>query len=128
MRPLALLRVLLLNVMLVCPVVHAGDTRVLWQRAQGGYLRRWLVLGELPNGDRKSLDTDFLAALGGEAAIRPKAGMQSQRPDGSPIAWKEIESESHVVDLMRVFAGRPLTEVAACAYTVIERPATWWRL
>ena len=59
------------------------EMRMPWQRLDSGYIRHWLLLGEFPNPDRAALDVDFLKENGGEARIRPVAGMKQARPDGS---------------------------------------------
>lgn len=100
------------------------EMRLPWTpQESGGYIRKWLLLGEFPNPMRKGLDTDYLAAQGGETKIVPAAGMTHQRPDGTTAAWKEFASPTDIVDLSGAFAGRPGVDVVAYAYTTVERPA-----
>lgn len=99
------------------------ETRLPWQRPLAGFIRTWLVLGEFPNPDRKALDVDFLTEHGGEAKIRPTAGMTHQRPDGSQAVWTPYTSDHDIVSFFRALPGRPTANVAAYAFTTIARPA-----
>lgn len=113
----------------------SDETRPLWSRPGPGYLRTWLVCGEFPNppheGDQQydhsppcvGFETDYLSALGGEAAAQPKAGQTVKRPDGTAAAWTEHTSPKDVIDLTKLFPGRPTDNVVAYAYTTVERPA-----
>jgi pimeloyl-ACP methyl ester carboxylesterase len=67
------------------------------------------------------LETDFLKDQGGEAAIKPTAGMTQKRPDGSIATWREYTSPRDRIDLREVFAGRPVENVVAYAFTTIKR-------
>ena len=115
------------------------EMRVPWTALSEGFLRSWLVLGEFPNPPHDGakaydhtppcvgLDTDYLKEQGGEAAVRPVAGMKVRRPDGSTAAWTAIASKEDEVGFAKCLAGRPTENVVAYAYTTItspqERPA-----
>ncbi|MGC9969856.1 MAG: prolyl oligopeptidase family serine peptidase [Bryobacteraceae bacterium] len=105
------------------PAKLKDEMRLPWQRPLAGYLRSWLVLGEFPNPDRKALDVDFLGERGGEAQIRPAAGMTHKRPDGSQAVWTQYTSDRDIVNFLRAFPGRPASNVVAYAFTTIDRPA-----
>jgi dienelactone hydrolase len=105
------------------PTKLKDEMRLPWQRPLAGYLRSWLVLGEFPNPDRKALDVDFLGEHGGEAQIRPAAGMTHKRTDGSQAVWTQYTSDRDIVNFFRAFPGQPTSYVAAYAFTTIDRPA-----
>lgn len=105
------------------PAKLKDETRLPWQRPLAGYIRNWLVLGEFPNPDRNALDVDFLAEHGGEAKILPVAGMTHKRPDGSQATWTQYASDRDIVNFLRVFPGRPTSNVVAYAFTTVDRPA-----
>ena len=121
------------------PPSPRDEMRMPWTAASGGFLRSWLVVGEFPNPPHDGaatydhtppcvgLDTDYLKEQGGEAAVRPVAGMKVKRPDGSTAAWAAVTSKEDAIDLAACFAGRPTQNVVAYAYTTItsprERPA-----
>jgi dienelactone hydrolase len=104
------------------PKAAADEMRALWRRPADGYIRRWLVLGEFPNPDRRGLDVDYLVAVGGEAGVRPRVGMRVARARGPDIVWTDFQSESDVINLQKAVAGRPVTDVVGYAYTTIESP------
>jgi hypothetical protein len=58
--------------------------------ADGEYLREWLVLGPFFPDD---LDKDFLAGVGGEANVNPKAGDTVTTADGATLTWKRYKSQ-----------------------------------
>ena len=105
------------------PAKLKDEMRLPWQRPLAGFIRTWLVLGEFPNPDRKALDVDYLGEHGGEAQIRPVAGMTHKRPDGSQAVWTQYTSDRDIVNFFRAFPGRPTSNVVAYAFTTIDRPA-----
>ena len=121
------------------PPSPRDEMRVPWTALSEGFLRSWLVLGEFPNPPHDGakaydhtppcvgLDTDYLKEQGGDAAVRPVAGMKVRRPDGSTAAWTAIASKEDEVGFAKCLAGRPTENVVAYAYTTItspqERPA-----
>jgi dienelactone hydrolase len=96
------------------------ELRPLWQRAPDGYIRQWRVLGEFPNPERSGLDIDYLAAVGGEAGVRPRAGMRVARAGRPDAVWTEYRSSSDVIDLSQAMVGRSVTDAVGYAYTTIE--------
>ncbi len=111
------------------------EMRDLWSPPEVGFLRTWLVCGEFPNPPHEGqeyydhtppcigLETDYLAGLGGEAAVRPTAGMIVERPDGTTAEWVEHAAPVDQVDFETLFPGRPTNNVVAYAYTTFERDA-----
>src|SRR5512144_1762624 len=99
------------------------EMRLPWQADEGPFIQHWLILGEFPNPDRKALDVDFLGAQGGEAKVRPVAGMSVKRPDGSQAVWTDYQSRDNAIDLLRALPGRPSNNVVAYAYATVERSA-----
>jgi hypothetical protein len=113
------------------PPSPTDEMRMPWEPASAGFLRQWLVCGVFPSperpqgqgaGDpsRQGHDTDFLSAAGGEVAVRPAAGQTVARPDGSAAAWTPYAGKQDVVDLTVVFAGQPVSNVVAYAYTTFR--------
>ncbi len=63
----------------------------------GEYIKEWLVLGPFfPN----ALDKDFLASVGGEAKVHPKAGDTVTTTDGKSLTWKRYTSKGNIIDLL----------------------------
>jgi len=68
--------------------VHAVD---------GEYIKEWLVIGPFfPD----SLETDFLASVGGEANLIPEEGDTVSTEDERVLAWKRYTSEENSIDLL----------------------------
>ncbi|MBU0678029.1 MAG: prolyl oligopeptidase family serine peptidase, partial [Verrucomicrobia bacterium] len=107
--------------------------RIPWTRAEEGFLREWLIIGEFPNppheGDEfydhtppcKGFDTDYLLEHGGEAEIIPGPRLTHFRPDGSEAEWVNYVSDSDIVDFIMAIPGRPSDNAVAYAYTLIRR-------
>jgi len=105
------------------------------QEDSGSFIRTWLLCGVFPNPPHKEgqeydhtppcvgLDTDYLTEHGGEAGISPVAGMAHKRPDGTEARWFEYTSPVDIVNFMEAFAGQPIVNVVAYAYTTIESDA-----
>jgi hypothetical protein len=101
-------------------------------RADGLFIREWLLCGEFPNPPHEGeetydhsppcvgLETDYLAEAGGEAQARPVSGREVRRPDGTKIEWFSYASPADVVDLHATFGTEPKDNVVAYAYTVID--------
>jgi len=60
------------------------------------YITEWLILGPFFPG---KLDTDFLANIGGEASVRPKAGDAVKIQDGTTLVWKYYKSKTDIINL-----------------------------
>jgi dienelactone hydrolase len=117
------------------PPDPTDQMRELWSRSAAGFLRTWLVCGEFPNPPHEGqesydhtppcvgLETDYLASVGGEAAVRPERGMTVERPDGTVAEWFEHTAPHNHVDFEGIFAGRPTDNVVAYAWTTVERKA-----
>ncbi len=106
-----------------------GEMRNPWTRSTP-FIRAWLVCGEFPNAPAKDakagavpvgLTTDYLAEHGGEARIRPTAGMIQKRPDGTTATWTAYASPADTLNFKEACKGRPGTDVVAYAYTTITR-------
>jgi signal transduction histidine kinase/ligand-binding sensor domain-containing protein/DNA-binding response OmpR family regulator len=65
----------------------------------GSFVREWLVLGPFPG---KGLETDYLAASGGEGNIHPKEGDSITRSDGTRLIWTRLKAPSDNVSLEAV--------------------------
>lgn len=111
-----------------------GEMRNPWTRT-ASYVRTWLVCGEFANAVAKGatagssvpavgLATDYLSEHGGEAGIRPTAGMTHKRPDGTTATWTTYTSEGDVLNFLQAFKGRPTTDVVGYAFTTIARDRT----
>jgi len=89
----------------------------------------WLYAGMFPSTDlvqpdqngprRTGYDTDFLTAIGGEAAARPHEGTKITAPTGS-VEFKRRTWNTNYIDLTEVF-GRP-ERVCAYLYAEVESP------
>lgn len=107
------------------------EMRLPWTRGAGP-VRVWLVCGDFPNpveegafpganAPRTGLVTDYLKEHGGEAAIRPVAGLAHKRPDGTVATWTSYTSPQDSIDFLTVFPDRPVTDVVAYAFTTITQ-------
>ncbi|MBI3922546.1 MAG: prolyl oligopeptidase family serine peptidase, partial [Armatimonadetes bacterium] len=105
--------------------------RPLWQPQPKNFLREWLVCGEFPfppHAGQKfydhtppcaGFDTDYLKEHGGERSIHPTDGMRHTRPDGTVTEWRQYKSDQDIIDLNKVFAGRPPENAVAYAFTTL---------
>ncbi len=73
------------------------ETRMPWTRGDERFIRRWLVLSNLPLAG--GFDKDLLTAQGGEGAIRPAEKMPYNLPDGKTAEWRSVVSWGDEVDL-----------------------------
>ena len=95
----------------------------------GAFMRRWLVCGPFPvssederpdvAAQRQAFYEDFLTEHGGEAEIRPTAGMVHE-VDGTEYRWQLVASEIDGVNLFEVY--EPQEYVVAYAWAEIEMP------
>ncbi len=109
----------------------ALDTRPLWSPTAGGFIRDWLLLGPLPNPPRDpaerttrhpvgaGFDVDY---LGGEDAVRPRAGDPVTPPVGPKVTWTRYESPADVLDFKAAFDDAPEAHAVAYAYTLLTSP------
>ena len=85
------------------------ETRAPWSRSNERFLRKWLVLGDIPlaaqpqGGSGPALaagfERDWLGEHGGETAIRPAEKMAHHLPDGKTIQWRDVKAWGDGVDL-----------------------------
>jgi dienelactone hydrolase len=132
----------LLCALLLALLARAGDTPVNWKEemrlpvptAGQAPPRVWLACGEFPLptayvGDllqpqpRVGFDNDYLQRHGGEAGIRPVAGMAHLRPNGTSVAWQECQTKMDALGYDLPFPRAPQHEVVWYAYTLVARAA-----
>ena len=131
---LKLTRCLVVIAMVAALGVHPADAAATNSNELGSFMLNWLICGEFPNtvdekekchDPRRSdgLETDYLAAHGGETAITPVAGMTVKRPDGTVAEWFEFVSVGPTIHFKVAINGkhkdRPVESVVAYAYTTI---------
>ncbi|MHB9023783.1 MAG: NPCBM/NEW2 domain-containing protein [Armatimonadota bacterium] len=103
--------------------------RTLWTTGatEASYLREWLLCGPIPyqagQPGNAGAAVDFLQAGGGEEHAHPADGQVVKRPDGSEVAWMKYKSGGDLVNLTVAFGGKPVSAVAAYAFTTIHREA-----
>lgn len=91
---------------------HGAEPGAPVHPVDGSYVREWLVLGPFASDD---LSEDFLAAAGGEAAIRPKDGDIVKTSNGSELVWRRYRSPEDYLMLEHVFeSGEHTTAYAYC--------------
>jgi enterochelin esterase-like enzyme len=123
------------------PEALKDQMRPLWEPSAPTYLRDFLVCGPFfepvsPAGSSSTKlatsqpatapaatqpATDYLAAVGGEANVRPQKGQTVTAQDGTPLEWKSYTSAA---DLMDVREPIPAARPKACvvyAYATIHR-------
>jgi pimeloyl-ACP methyl ester carboxylesterase len=67
------------------------ETRMPWTRSDERFIRRWLILSEIPGGP-DGIDKDWLTEHGGEGAIQPAEGMTHRLANGSSTRWRTYTS------------------------------------
>ena len=110
-----------LSILIIISIaLSIGDSR-----ADGGFIRTWLICGEFPNpsqeGRKIGFETDYLTSRGGEAEILPAEGMYVLRPDDTEAEWFTHTSPGDVVDFVPLFKERQASDVVAYACTYIKR-------
>ena len=105
--------------------------RLLWPSTTGSLTRSWLVCGEFPlvRADEAfdagalaaGFANDYLQGHGGEAAIRPLAGWEHLRPDGTTAAWKKFDTKNNNVDFWSALRDRPGDGAVWYAFTPLAR-------
>ena len=114
------------------PVSLKEQMRPLWAPAVGEYVRTWFVCGEFPIPATEEDDTgvllpavgfanDFLQGHGGEAALRPYAGMTHTRADGTSAVWTKYTSKIDSIEYSQAFAWHPYENVVWYAFAMVPR-------
>jgi ABC-type transport system involved in multi-copper enzyme maturation permease subunit/pimeloyl-ACP methyl ester carboxylesterase len=87
------------------------------------FITQWLICGPFPNPDNAGRNIDYLTTAGGEAQIRPKAGMAHPNtavPDGV-VKWQEASAYAYgLLDFMQL--PLPHERVVAYAFCYIKAP------
>lgn len=94
------------------------ETRMLWTRSDERYIRSWLVL-EVPVGGGDAFARDWLAASGGEAAVRPNEVTAQPLHDGTTRRWRRVTSWADAIDLTD--GARMKRDLVGYAFTTIAR-------
>ena len=95
-----------------------NEMRMPWARSDERFIRRWLVLGDIPLA-AGGFDKDWLTEHGGEAAIKPAEKMAHRLANGSTVAWRDVTAWGDAVDLSD---GAGLKrDVLAYAYAKVSR-------
>jgi len=81
----------------------------------GEYIKGWLVLGPFFPDD---LGKDFLADVGGEANINPKAGDTVMTADGKTLTWKRYQSNVDIINLLDAVGNHE--HATAYAFCVLQ--------
>ncbi len=126
-RALALLVVVAPSVLYAEPM-ESGVERTTWAPLEStDFVRGWLLCGVFPNPPDETgktttigMDTDYLAAHGGEGVIRPGDGMAHLRPDGTEASWFAHTSPQDFVNFRLAFEGQASRNVVGYAYTTVN--------
>lgn len=113
----AALLALLLNTALVQPQTFPPDG--------DGFIRNWLVLAPIAvqeDSGATEIDRDL---LGGEAAIKPKAG-DKVNVSGKILAWTPHQTSDYYVDFLQAFGAQRGEDAAAyaVAYVIADNEMT----
>ena len=81
----------------------------------GTYVKEWLVLGPFFPDD---LETDFLAAVGGEEGIEPQEGDTVTTAAGETLTWKRYRARGHAINLIDAIGHHE--NATAYAYCVLQ--------
>jgi pimeloyl-ACP methyl ester carboxylesterase len=105
------------------------EMRTPWSRSHERFIRRWLVLGDIPLAGETAgktqvtghaLDHDWLAEHGGEARIRPTVGMRHRLPGGAAVSWRAVTAWGDSTDVAN---GPGLKrDLVAYAFATVTRP------
>ncbi len=106
--------------------------RLAWPPAVAELPGSWLVCGEFavppaPDAEKElpqpvlGFHNDYLQARGGEAGIRPDAGMTHKRGNGTPVAWRLVTPAGETLSYGNAFPGQPFEHVVWYAYTTVSR-------
>ncbi len=90
-----------------------------WSPNRSVFIQDWLILGSIPISSMEEIDTDFLAASGGEAVVQPIDG-QTALVNGIEMKWLSTKCKD-IVDLQQFFQGGKTEDVLAYAYATINR-------
>ncbi len=100
----------------------APEMRQPWSRSDEAFLKSWLVTGGFAApGGRSALETDFLGAAGGEAAVRPQAGDAVEGPDGTSATWRPLTSWGDEVNLGDSLPDPPGAKQVGYAFATVTR-------
>ncbi|MBN2008256.1 prolyl oligopeptidase family serine peptidase [candidate division KSB1 bacterium] len=94
------------------------DMRMPWADIQNDFICDWLILGSFPGDD---FSKDLLTANGGEQAIKPVAGMEHVKADGSKAKWFEYHSQDSYINFMNALKDIGYANQTAYAYTTADR-------
>ena len=91
------------------PLPLKDQMRTLWKPPLPGVIYNWLACGPFPVTPPTSQPasmpaTDFLVDMGGESAVRPLAGQEVRRKDGTVAKWTEFTSKTDIVYLQDAMA------------------------
>jgi len=76
------------------------ETRAPWVRNDERFIRRWLVLSDIPiAGVADGFEKDWLGEHGGETAIKPAERMAHHLPNGATVSWRSVTSWGDSNDL-----------------------------
>lgn len=96
------------------------EMRMPWSRSNERFIRRWLVLGDIPlAGTPNGFDKDWLVEHGGETAIHPVEQMAHQLPNGTIIKWRSVKAWGDATDLSDGVGLK--RDLVAYAFTTISR-------
>jgi energy-coupling factor transporter ATP-binding protein EcfA2 len=103
------------------PTPHLKDEmRMPWSRSNERFIRRWLVLGDIPlAGTPNGFDKDWLVEHGGETAIQPVEQMAHHLPNGTTIKWRSVKAWGDATDLSDGVGLK--RNLVAYAFTTISR-------
>jgi hypothetical protein len=94
------------------------EMRMPWARSNERFIRRWLVLSDIPL-DGNGFDRDWLAEHGGEAGIKPVEHMTHKLPGGGNVEWRPVTAWGDATDLSD---GKGLKrDILAYAHTTVKR-------
>ena len=83
--------------------------------SQEDYLTDFLVLGPF---DGRNIEIDYLAAVGGEAGLQPRAGETVKIDSAKNLAWKRYSTGLTTIDLAHALGWKE--NCTAYAYTTLE--------
>jgi hypothetical protein len=103
------------------PTPHLKEEmRMPWSRSNERFIRRWLVLGDIPlSGTPNGFDKDWLVDHGGETIIQPVEQMAHQLPNGTTIKWRSVKAWGDATDLSDGVGLK--RNLVAYAFTTISR-------
>lgn len=117
----------------ITPTHLKEEMRMPWSRSNERFIRRWLVLGDIPldaiptglkegapSAVLKGFETDCLIEHGGEASIKPEEKMSHKYSKGPALQWRAVTAWGDETGLSDGVGVK--RDLSAYAFSTVVRP------